>query len=242
MMTAIVLAAGSGTRIGGEVPKQFLSLHGEPLLASSLRVFEKSPYVEEIILVTSAPYVDYCRREIAEAYGFRKVRAVIEGGRERYDSVYRGLLACEGTDFVMIHDGARPFVTEEIVQRCAETVQEYGTAVAGMPSRDTVKIADEEGFVRETPPRKSVWTIQTPQAFSYALIRRANEVLRSRGGMEGVTDDAMIVERSGLAKVRLVRGTYDNIKITTPEDLRFLEPREETSISQRHKDCEYPLS
>ena len=222
MMTAIVLAAGSGTRIGGDVPKQFLTFRGEPLLASSLRVFEKSPYVDEIILVTSPPYVDYCRGEIVERYTFRKVRAVIEGGQERYDSVYRALLACEGTDFVMIHDGARPFVTEEIVQRCAEEVVRYGSAVAGMPSRDTVKIADEEGFVRETPPRKSVWTIQTPQAFSYALIREANDMLMSRGSLEGVTDDAMIVEASGLAKVRLVCGSYGNIKITTPEDLQFL--------------------
>ena len=223
MVTAIVVAAGSGTRIGGDVPKQFLEFRGEPILTLSLRVFEKSSDVDEVILVTSEPYIDYCRREIVEKYGFRKVRDVICGGEERYDSVYRGLLAAEGADYVMIHDGARPFITEEIVHRCAEAVRKYGSAVAGMPSKDTVKIADEDGIVRETPPRKYVWTIQTPQAFSYPLIRKANEMLFHDGRIKDVTDDAMILEASGLAEVKLVEGSYGNIKITTPEDLRFLE-------------------
>ena len=219
MTTAIVLAAGRGTRMGTDIPKQFLEIGGVPMIAVSLKVFEESSVIDEILLVTSRDYMDYCREEIVEKYGFRKVKAVIEGGAERYDSVWNALLACPETDYVFIHDGARPYVTEEILLRAFETVKEYGTAVVGMPSKDTVKIADEEGFVQDTPERSRVWTIQTPQAFSYKLIRRANELLRESGGMRGVTDDAMIVERSGLARVRLVEGSYANIKITTPEDL-----------------------
>lgn len=219
MTTAIVLAAGRGTRMGTDIPKQFLEIGGVPMIAASLKVFEASDVIDEILLVTSRDYMDYCREEIVEKYGFRKVRAVIEGGAERYDSVWNALLACPETDYVFIHDGARPYVTEEILLRAFEAVKEYGTAVVGMPSKDTVKIADEEGFVQDTPERSRVWTIQTPQAFSYKLIRRANELLRESGGMRGVTDDAMIVERSGLARVRLVEGSYANIKITTPEDL-----------------------
>ena len=219
MTTAIVLAAGRGTRMGTDIPKQFLEIGGVPMIAASLKVFEASDVIDEILLVTSRDYMDYCREEIVEKYGFRKVKAVIEGGAERYDSVWNALLACPETDYVFIHDGARPYVTEEILLRAFEAVKEYGTAVVGMPSKDTVKIADEEGFVQDTPERSRVWTIQTPQAFSYKLIRRANELLRENGGMRGVTDDAMIVERSGLARVRLVEGSYANIKITTPEDL-----------------------
>ena len=219
MTTAIVLAAGRGTRMGTDIPKQFLEIGGVPMIAVSLKVFEKSSVIDEILLVTSRDYMEYCREEIVEKYGFTKVRAVIEGGAERYDSVWNALLACPDADYVFIHDGARPFVTEEILERAYETVQEYGTAVVGMPSKDTVKIVDEEGFVADTPERSRVWTIQTPQVFSYKLIRRANELLRESGGMKGVTDDAMIVERSGLARVRLVEGSYANIKITTPEDL-----------------------
>ncbi len=219
MMTAIVLAAGRGSRIGGDLPKQFLEIGGEPMIVKSLRVFENAPFVDEILLVASPEYVPYCLDVIVGGYGFRKVRDVVAGGRERYDSVYRALLACGDTDFVMIHDGARPFVTEEILRRVDGAVREYGAAVAGMPSKDTVKIADSEGFAETTPDRRLVWTIQTPQAFSYRIIREANEILIREGRMEGVTDDAMIVEMSGLARVKLVEGAYSNIKITTPEDL-----------------------
>ncbi len=219
MTTAIILAAGRGTRMGSSIPKQFLEMQGEPIIVKTLRVFDSSPEIDEILLVTSEDYVDYCRHFIIEKYKIQKVTKIIIGGKERYDSVWNALLACEGTDYVMIQDGARPFVTEDILKRTYDTVQKYGTAVVGMPSKDTVKIVDEDGFVSSTPDRRYVWNIQTPQAFSYSLIRRANEIVRERQ-MDNITDDSMIVEASGLARVRLVEGSYENIKITTPDDLQ----------------------
>ncbi len=250
MVSAVVLAAGQGKRMGTKTPKQFLEMNGQPIIAVTLRAFEQSPEIDEIILVTSAEYVAYCREEIVAKYGFTKVKAVVPGGTERYDSVQAGLAACgaaglssqgaaeseahtfssaaearmgsalEGLeDYVLIHDGARPFVTEEILHRVVEDVKLYSASVVGVPSTDTIKIADDEGFIAETPLRSLVWNIQTPQAFFLPLIRRAYEIVKETG-MTGITDDAMVMERSGLAKVHLVMGSYGNIKITTPENLK----------------------
>lgn len=220
--TAIVLAAGKGSRMKSDIPKQFLATNGVPLIVRTLRVFEDSPEISDILLVTSPDYVGYCR-DLADRYHLAKIRQVVKGGKERYDSVWNALQACPDADYVLIHDGARPFITEEIISRCCEAVRIHKAVAVGMPSKDTVKIADEDGFVQSTPARKNVWTIQTPQAFSHGLIVKANEVLKKRPeGMAGVTDDAMIVEASGLAKVKLVEGSYENIKITTPDDLRYL--------------------
>ncbi|MDO4621194.1 MAG: 2-C-methyl-D-erythritol 4-phosphate cytidylyltransferase [Lachnospiraceae bacterium] len=223
MTTAIILAAGQGRRMGTSVPKQFLSVNGEPLIVRPLRVFAASPVIDQILLVTSEDYISYCREEIVQKYEIPKVKDVIAGGKERYDSVYRALLACEESDYVMVHDGARPFVTEEILQRCDEAMRAYDACAVGMPVKDTIKIADEDGFAEQTPDRSRVWMIQTPQAFSCKMLKAANDLLREQDAMNGVTDDAMIVERSGLAKVKLVEGSYSNIKITTPEDLRYLQ-------------------
>lgn len=227
MVTAIVLAAGRGKRMGTKSPKQFLEYEGVPLIVKSLKAFEESPETDRIVLVTSEDYMEYCRKEICEKYHIRKVSAVIAGGAERYESVWNALLElekCGGTDdhYVLIHDGARPFVTEEIIARLTQAAKEYGAAAAGMPSKDTVKIVDEEGVVVSTPPRNKVWIIQTPQAFRLSLLLDANRKLMEEGKMADVTDDAMIVERSGLARVRLVEGSYENIKITTPDDLKYL--------------------
>ena len=227
MVTAIVLAAGKGKRMGTKSPKQFLEYEGVPLIVKSLKAFERSPETDRVVLVTSADYIEYCQKEICEKYQLRKVSAVIAGGAERYESVWNALQMLEkygnpDDHYVLIHDGARPFVTEEIIARLTAASKEYGAAAAGMPSKDTVKIVDEEGVVMSTPPRKLVWIIQTPQAFRLSLLLEANRKLMSEGNMADVTDDAMIVERSGLARVRLVEGSYENIKITTPDDLKYL--------------------
>lgn len=216
--TAIVLAAGQGKRMHSKVQKQFLELQGHPVLYYSLRCFQESPLIKDIILVTGEAAISYCEKEIVEKYGFTKVLKVIAGGIERYDSVYAGLQACENTDYVFIHDGARPFITEEILERGFAAAQESGACVVGMPSKDTVKISDESGCVKETPDRSCVWNIQTPQIFEYSLIRKAHDSIRITD-MTGITDDAMVVEQETGAKVRLSEGSYQNIKITTPEDL-----------------------
>lgn len=220
MTSAIILAAGRGTRMGTSVPKQFLTVDGVPILVRTLRVFAESPEIDEILLVVSKDYEDYCRHEIVGKWKIPKVRDIVIGGRERWNSVWNALLQCENSDYVMIQDGARPFVTEEILKRTDKAMKQYGACAVGMPSKDTIKICDDDGFVQSTPNRKYTWIIQTPQAFSYSVIRRANEIMQKRG-MEGVTDDAMIVESSGVAKVKLVEGSYENIKVTTPDDLKF---------------------
>ena len=221
MTAAIVLAAGRGKRMESDTPKQFLHIENEMIIEKTLRVFEASDVIDEIILVTGEDWVEFCRDEIVAKNDFKKVRAIVVGGAERYDSVYAGLLACPEADYVMIHDGARPFVTEAILERVSEAVKEFDAAAAAVPSKDTVKIADEHGFVVSTPDRRRVWNMQTPQAFNYTLIRGAYEILKE-SGMTGVTDDAMVIERSGLGRVKLVMGSYSNIKITTPEDLGLL--------------------
>nr|WP_317365478.1 2-C-methyl-D-erythritol 4-phosphate cytidylyltransferase [uncultured Blautia sp.] len=220
--TAIVLAAGQGKRMNSKVQKQFLELEGKPLVYYSLKCFQDSGLIHEIILVTGAESVSFCKEEIVEKYGLTKVTKVIPGGKERYDSVYQGLLACWDTEYVLIHDGARPFITEEIIQRGMQGVKKTGACVIGMPSKDTVKIADAQGDVAETPERSSVWTIQTPQIFEYRLIREAHEKIRCRD-MSAITDDAMVVEQETGVKIALVEGSYKNLKITTPEDLDIAE-------------------
>lgn len=220
--TAIVLAAGQGKRMHSKVQKQFLKIQGHPVLYYSLKCFQDSPLIQDIVIVTGEDMISYCKREIVEHYEFSKVTAIIAGGKERYDSVYKGLLACEKTDYVFIHDGARPFITEEILERGMFGVQETGACVVGMPSKDTVKVSDDAGFVKETPDRNQVWTVQTPQIFSYELIKSAHESIRKKD-MTAITDDAMVVEQESGVKVRLVEGSYQNIKITTPEDLDVAE-------------------
>ena len=220
--TAIVLAAGQGKRMHSKIQKQFLEIGGKPILYYSMECFQKSPLIQDIILVTGEDMISYCQSEIVEKYGFTKVCKVTAGGKERYDSVYAGLLCCQDTDYVYIHDGARPFVTEEMIQRGYEAVKRTNACVMGMPSKDTVKLADPSGYIKETPDRKIVWNIQTPQIFSYDLIRGAYESIRKKD-MSNVTDDAMVVEQETGTKILLVEGSYQNIKITTPEDLAVAE-------------------
>ena len=219
---AIVLAAGKGTRMGSEIPKQFLKIQDKPVLYYSLKVFQDSPLISEIILVIAKEWQGYCRENILEPYGLTKAAKMVEGGKERYDSVYAGLCSCGGCDYVFIHDGARPFITEKILERCMAAVREHRACVVGMPSKDTVKIADEESNIAQTPARNLVWIIQTPQVFAYDLIREAYEEMFARG-MDGITDDAKVIEKAKQCKVKLVEGSYENIKITTPEDIKIAE-------------------
>ena len=220
--TAIVLAAGQGKRMGTKVQKQYLEISGKPVLFYSLDVFQKSDIIDEIVLVVGENQEEYCKKEIVEKFHITKVRKIVEGGAERYHSVWNGLQEIVEDGYVFIHDGARPFVTEEILLRAYETVQKEKACVVGMPVKDTIKIADEEGFAKETPNRSLVWMVQTPQVFESFLIKSAYSLLMEQE-IRQVTDDAMVVETMLQRKVKLVEGSYENIKITTPEDLKIAE-------------------
>lgn len=216
-IAAIVLAAGAGKRMNSAVHKQYMLLEGKPVLYYALKAFEESE-VTEIILVVGAGEEEYCRTEIIEKYGIGKVGAVVQGGRERYHSVYAGLNAAQGADYVLIHDGARPLVTADIIKRSIECVRTGQSCVVGMPVKDTIKILDNDGFAKETPDRRTLWQMQTPQTFPYQVIRAAYEKIIAEDDST-VTDDAMVLEKAAGQRVKVIEGGYQNMKITTPEDL-----------------------
>lgn len=217
---AIVLAAGQGRRMGTKIQKQYILLNGKPVLYYSLNVFQKSEVIDEICIVTGAGDEDYCKREIVERYGITKVSQIIAGGAERYLSVWNALQVIGEDGYVFIHDGARPFVDEEMLYRVYNQVVCHRACVVGMPVKDTIKISDENGFVKETPDRSRVWMVQTPQVFDMALVKQAYALLIEKNETN-VTDDAMVVEQMMKIPVKFVEGSYENIKITTPEDLKI---------------------
>lgn len=216
--TAIVLAAGQGRRMGTKVQKQYLEIQGKPVLYYALQTFEKSSVIDEIILVVGDDQEEYCQKEIVEKYQIKKVTKIVGGGAERYHSVWNGLQEVQGEGYVFIHDGARPFVDDAILNRVYSEVTKHKACVVGMPVKDTIKIADESGFAVETPDRSLLWQIQTPQVFENKLVKKAYSLLMEQQNIR-VTDDAMVVELMLGEKVKLVQGAYENIKITTPEDL-----------------------
>lgn len=220
-ITAIILAGGKGTRMQTETPKQYLPLLGKPVLFYSLQAFSESE-ADSIILVVREQETEYCRKEIVEKYGFHKVTAIVPGGAERYHSVYQGLLAAEGADYVLIHDGARPLIEPEIIRQAICRVKKCGACVVGLPVQDTIQLTDEENRITATPDRRRVWAAQTPQCFSYSLIREAYE--RAQKAQDAsLTDDAMVVKRYTDHPVEMIPGSSRNIKLTTPENLQLVE-------------------
>jgi len=214
---AIIPAGGSGKRLGSEIAKQYLSVQSLPVLVHTLLVFQKSDLINEIVLVVPADDLAFVRERIVEKYELRKVSTVVAGGRERQDSVRNGFLAItKACDVVVIHDGVRPFVTQDMIARVAKAAVEDGAAAIGVRAKDTIKEATAGNVVSATLPRSNLWQTQTPQAFQYDLLRRA--FIQAGNDRYYGTDDASLVERTG-AKVRMVAGSYGNIKITTPEDL-----------------------
>lgn len=220
-VTAIVLAAGKGSRMNSDIPKQYLALLGKPVLFYSLQAFEESN-VDNIILVTGSGEQDYCKKEIVEKYQLKKVTHIVEGGAERYHSVYHGLLAAEGADYVLIHDGARPLISTYVINEAIVKVEQTGACVVGMPVKDTIQLVDESGTIVSTPVRSRTWIAQTPQCFSYGLaLSSYSKAIES--GDRSITDDAMVAQRYGNAKVVMLEGGYENIKVTTPEDIAVAE-------------------
>ncbi|MCH5333238.1 MAG: 2-C-methyl-D-erythritol 4-phosphate cytidylyltransferase [Agathobacter sp.] len=223
--TAIVLSAGSGRRMHSAVPKQYMELGGRPVIYYSLKAFEESK-ADSVVLVAGAEDIAYCREQIVEYFGFSKVTAVVPGGDERWLSVYQGLLACADSDYVLIHDGARPLLDVEDIHRSMECVRSHKACVLATKVKDTIRIAGEDGCVLDTPNRDTLWAMQTPQSFSYDLLMGAYRALLAEletGGMPVVTDDAGVVERALGQRIYLLPGSSQNIKITTPEDLMLAE-------------------
>lgn len=220
---AIVLAAGQGKRMNSKVAKQYMLLEGKPILYYALRTLEES-FIDEIVLVTGKGDEEYCRTEFKEKYGFHKIKNIVAGGKERYHSVHNGLCALRDVEYVFIHDGARPFLSQEILNRAYESVTQERACVVGVPVTDTIKVVDDAGFVVATPDRAHLWSMQTPQVFEYSLIKEAYDIL-IKEEMEylekgiRITDDAMVAETVLKLPVKIIEGSYDNMKITTPEDL-----------------------
>ncbi|HEX3022197.1 MAG TPA: 2-C-methyl-D-erythritol 4-phosphate cytidylyltransferase [Lachnospiraceae bacterium] len=219
---AIVLAAGQGKRMNSTIAKQYMLLGNYPVLYYSLDAFQKS-IVDEIVLVVGEGETIYCQEDIVERYQFSKVKKIVVGGKERYHSVYHALkeIGCymeEKDCYVLIHDAARPFLTQKIIEDTIGAVRTNKAVVVGMPVKDTIKVADTSNYIVETPKRELVWTIQTPQAFEYNLIRSCYDQFMLEKNI-GVTDDAMVVEHIKKIPVKLIEGSYRNIKITSPEDI-----------------------
>lgn len=213
---AVIVAAGKGTRMGTRESKQYLALEGKPIIVHTLEVFSQIPWLQEIVLVTGREDVPRCQTWIQD-YGLDKVSAVIPGGSERQQSVYEGIKQIS-SEWVMIHDGVRPFVTQEEIESCRDAAIRQGASVLGVPVKDTIKQVNGKGQITGTPDRQSLWAVQTPQAFRLSDLRLAHESA-AKDGFTG-TDDAMLMERAGYP-VTVVEGKYSNIKITTPEDLEY---------------------
>ena len=237
--TAVLLAAGKGNRMGADVPKQYMDLGGMPLMMHSLRTLTESDVITDIVMVVQAGDEEYCAQLCAKYALSGKVRALVPGGKERYDSVYNGLTAINWPcDYVFIHDSARPYLTDENLRDLYREVCIHKACVAAVPSKDTVKISNADGFVDYTPVRSNVWIVQTPQVFDRELITEAyrkmkedlcgqsgvkvNEGSPTNSGAETITDDAMVAERYANCRVKLVMASYRNIKITTPEDMMMV--------------------
>ncbi|MCM3176082.1 MULTISPECIES: 2-C-methyl-D-erythritol 4-phosphate cytidylyltransferase [Paenibacillus] len=212
----VVVAAGRGTRMGTTESKQFLLLQDKPVFIHTLEVFAALDEMREIVLVTGAGDVERCLNWVKEYHLESRVR-VIPGGKERQHSVHEGLKAL-GTDWVLVHDGVRPFVNREQINACMTTVMSGGGAILAVPVKDTIKQVNAEGVVTATPDRSSLWSIQTPQAFRLSALMLAYESAEKDGFLG--TDDAMLAERQGIT-VKIVEGSYTNIKLTTPEDLQY---------------------
>lgn len=229
-VSALVAAAGQGKRMGAKSNKQYLMINDQRILTLTLRQLDKIAQIVELIILVPAAEVDLCREMIWAETDLQTPWRLIPGGQERQDSVYAGLAALSRlTDYVLIHDGARPLITTNLIEDVLEKAQAHGAAVLAVPVKDTIKVVDSSGFVQYTPKRASLWAVQTPQVFQRDLICQAYQqaILTGYYG----TDDASLIEAIGYS-VPLVLGSYENIKITTPEDLLLAE-----EILRRREKC-----
>lgn len=219
--SCILVAAGTGSRMKKGINKQFICIGGMPMLSRTIQAFDSCDGIDEIVVVMNKADIERCKHEIIEPYSFKKVTSIVEGGKTRQESGYRGIGAVsKNADIVIVHDGARPFVDYDTIIRGIAAAAEFGASCTAVPAKDTIKQSDSKGFVVHTPDRRSLWQVQTPQTFKYGILKEAHEraIEQSFTG----TDDSMLVERMG-HKLKLVEGNYFNIKITTEADLLFAE-------------------
>ena len=216
MNGVVIVAAGTGSRMNMGINKQFIKLEGKEIIAYTIEKFYNNSNIEDIVVVVKEDESEFFKKEILDKYNFKNIK-IAYGGKERQDSVYNGLKSLDKKcDIVLIHDGARPFVSDKIIYNCIEEVKEHKAIVVGVPVKDTIKVIDNDKNIVDTPNRSVLWAVQTPQTFDYnILIDAYKDAFKS--GFYG-TDDAMLVERIGY-KVKMVEGSYNNIKITTKEDL-----------------------
>lgn len=217
-IAVVIVAGGSGKRMGNPLKKQFIKIKDKEILAYTIEAFNDLEEISEIVVVTGEEDINKVEKEIVNRYNYHKVSKVVAGGKERQDSVYNGLMATsEDAKYVMIHDGARPFVSKEVLLRAIQKTKECKATIVAVPVKDTIKIVNTEGdTVEETPQREKLWAVQTPQSFEKRLLVAAYESANKKGLQ--VTDDSMVVEAYG-KQVHVVLGDYTNIKMTTPEDL-----------------------
>ncbi len=214
-------AAGKGCRMRHSVKKPYLKLGQKPILAHTIQRFEQNSAVDAIFVIVDEADFAECHATVLDPYSFRKVQALVAGGETRQASVQNGIRALSAdVDFVIVHDGVRPFVTDETIFACLTAADAYGAAVAAVPVKDTIKVANEDCFVLETPMRERLWTVQTPQVFRKSLLEEAHQIAQQR--QLTATDDAALVEQLGFP-VKLVPGSYANLKITTQVDLQIAE-------------------
>lgn len=219
MVTAIIVAGGRGKRMGQGINKQFIKIGDIEILARTIEVFQNTDEINEIIVVCAESEIEYCKKNIIGKYGLSKVVKIVPGGTERQDSVWNGLNSCkQDTDIVVIHDGARPFVTSDIIEESIKCAGECGACTTAVPVKDTIKRVGEDNYSIDTPNRKGLYAVQTPQTFKYELIMEAHKKSKSKGIL--ATDDTTLVENMGV-KVKIIDGSNTNIKITTAEDLIF---------------------
>lgn len=217
---AVIVAAGKGKRMRTNINKQFIEVKGKPILYYSIKAFSANQLIDGIVLVCAEAEIEYCKKKVIDKYNLQKVVKLVAGGKERQDSVFNGLKALENCNIVLIHDGARPFVTSKIIEDGIRYSDVYGACACGVKPKDTIKIREKKGFSLSTLERNSLFAVQTPQCFKYDLIYNCHKKLINE--KLHVTDDTMVVEHYG-NKVYLYEGSYDNIKVTTPEDLNIAE-------------------
>lgn len=219
--TALVPAAGQGKRMGAARSKPYLLLEGKPILFYALRELEECPLINDVVLIVERGEIEHARETVVDAFRLTKVSAIRAGGQKRQDSVWEGLKTVQDDcELVMVHDGVRPFISQEILARAIQEAVDCGASIVGVPAKDTVKLVSAQKHVLETPDRTGVFLVQTPQTFRHTILLKAYRQAMQDGLY--ATDEAALVERLGVP-IKVVEGSYENIKITTPEDLAIAE-------------------